>query len=470
MENSFCNTLARVFAAVFFVFIFSQCSDEEISPEIVPITSGTERESEQEIAAPPAGPLSCSSCTYIVPKDAKTVNGKKLGIKPGDVICLNAASAYGLITFEEIVGTRDNPVIVTNCDGEVTINTPGKSFSIRFNESKYFRFTGGDVDDSYGIKLTGSKSNGLVLGYLTTNFEVDHIEVYKVGFAGIMAKTDPTCDDATIRGKFVMRDVSFHHNYLHDTHGEGFYIGHSSYNGKQTDCGMRLPHVIENVKVYKNIIRNSGWDGLQISSAPKGAEIYDNIIENYGTQKNASQNSGICIGGGTGGYCYNNLIKKGTGSGISVFGIANNTVYNNIIVEAGKYGIFADERTEPGSGYRFINNTIIEPKEQGMLLYTNEVPLNVVANNIIVKTKASKESHYVGRLGSSVKINMTNNYFTKNIADVKFLNASAFNFRLAAASPAIDKGVDMSQYRVTKDFYYVSRSNGSAFDIGATEY
>src|SRR5690606_33580175 len=363
-------------------------------------------------------------------------------------------------------------VTVTNCDGDVTIKTKG-SFIVRFNNSKYFRFTGGDVEGRYGIKLTGSESNGLVMGHLSTNFEVDHIEVYKVGFTGIMAKTDPTCDDVTIRENFTMRDVSFHHNYIHDTHGEGFYIGHSSYGGKELSCGMRMPHTIENIKVYKNIVRNSGWDAIQVSSATKGAAIFDNVVENYATQNKPAQSSGICIGGGTGGSCYNNLIKKGNGPGIAVFGLADNTIHNNVIIDAGTVGIFADERTEPGAGYRFIHNTIINPKEQGMLIYANEVPVNLVVNNIIVNpgyySKAGNDA-YVARLGASVKLDMSNNYFTQKITDLKFVDAVESDFRLINTSPVIDKGRDVSKYKLTNDFYGESRLKGSSYDIGATEY
>ena len=99
---------------------------------------------------------------------------------------------------------------------------------------------------------------GLKLDGLSTNFEVDHIEVSNVSFAGIMAKTDPNCDDATIRGNFTMYDVLLHDNYVHDTRGEGFYVGNSFWDGMERSCGIRLPHEIKGLKVYNNIVEDTG--------------------------------------------------------------------------------------------------------------------------------------------------------------------------------------------------------------------
>lgn len=483
MKKNLITSITKI-CVVFFLFLaFTQCSDEErmtILPEgNPPVASDSTATDSTAIEDPSTEPsvvesnMSCSSCTYVVPDDVSLIDGEKLGIKPGDVICFNGALSYTRnLTFERIVGTPENPVIVTNCDRPATINTPGKPYAIRFNNSKFFRVSGGSTDGSYGIKITGSASNGLVLGYLATNFEVDHLEVYDVGFAGIMAKTDPGCNPESVRGNFTMRDVSFHHNYIHDTHGEGFYIGHSSYGGKETSCGFLLPHTIENVKVYKNIVKNSGWDGIQVSSAPIGAEIYDNVVENFSTANKPAQSSGICIGGGTAGLCYNNFIKDGNGSGISVFGHADNTIYNNVIINAGK-GMFIDERTEPGAGYRVLHNTIINPREQGLLIYAEKVPVNMVVNNIIINPGSydtAGERAYVGTLGSSVKLDMSNNYLTRNIAELKFVNAATFDVRLTSNSPVIDKGRDVSSYIYAKDFYSAVRLRGSAYDIGASEF
>ena len=453
-----------VFLTLITSSIFFQCAkDELIEP----------RQNSDTDARAMVSPATCSTCTYVVPATAGIVDGTVLGLKPGDVICLSAAIKYThSITFKNIIGAANNPIIITNCGGTVSLTVSGRPFNVKTSNSKYFRITGGNVNESYGIKISGSTANGLTLCELSTNFEIDHVEISNVGFAGIMAKTDPTCDDATIRANFTMRDVSFHDNYIHDTGGEGFYVGHSSYNGYATTCGIRFPHLIENGKIYKNHVKNSGWDGIQLSCASLGAELYANTIENYATKNKVYQNCGIVLGAGTGGACYDNYIKVGSGPGIAAFGLADNLIHDNIIVNPGQMGIFCDERTDPGTGFKMINNIIINPKTVGMLIYADKVPSNLVINNIIVNPGSyptNGAASYIMKL-NGVILDVSNNYTTQNIADLKFVNASGFNFRLTSSSPAVDKGRNISTYNILKDFYGATRLRGTAYDIGACEY
>jgi hypothetical protein len=464
--------LSKFVVSLILFSILIQCSEDEVlKPEAELATTPSPDPEVTGYAT--ASSVPCSSCNYVVPGNKTTIDGKALGFKPGWVICLNSDTNYPYLTLTNVVGTSSNPIIITNCGGEVTIDAPGKPFVLKVANSKHFRLTGGNVNNGYGIKLTGASTNGLVLGPLTTNFEIDHIEAFQVGFAGIMAKTDPTCDDATIRDNFTMRNVSFHHNYVHDTGGEGFYIGHTAFNGAKTSCGTRLPHVIENVQIYRNLVRNSGWDAIQLSSATVGASIAYNRVENYSTKNNPDQSGGISLGGGTGGVCHSNIIKSGNGSGMVVFGLADNLIHNNIIVNPKGMGIFCDERTAPGAGYRFVNNTIINPKTEGIRLYSDQVPMNTFINNIIVNPGSYAtmgDRAYVYLLSSNVKLTSSNNYFTRDINKLKFINPSGSNYRLNTGSPAIDKGRDISAYSITKDYYSASRLKGAYYDIGASEF
>lgn len=470
-RENFLKSVTKLMLTAIFMGMIFQCSDEELT--LTPQTSLTDSSTSSTVTTT-ATAVTCSSCKYVVPANVSVVDGKLLGIKPGDMICFNAATKYtNPLTFKNIVGTADNPVIITNCGGTVNLTVVGKPYNFKVSNSKYFRITGGNTANSYGIRISGSTANGLTLCDFSTNFEVDHIEVLKVGFAGIMAKTDPTCDINTTRGYFTMRDVSIHDNYVHDTKGEGFYIGHSFYEGYNTACGVKLPHTIEGIKLFNNKAKSTGWDGIQLSCATKGAEVYSNIVENAGVENKSSQNYGIILGGGTGGVCHSNYIKGGTGTGMAVFGLADNVVHDNIIVNPGAMGIFCDERTVPGAGYKFINNTIINPKTEGMRIYAELVPLNVVVNNIIVNPGSYGTygaSSYIMKLNKVLNLQSSNNYTTRNIADVKFANAAGFNFRLTSASPAVNKGKSISTYNILKDYYKQSRLKGSAYDIGASEY
>ncbi|HYG18875.1 MAG TPA: right-handed parallel beta-helix repeat-containing protein [Ohtaekwangia sp.] len=464
----------KICGAVFLIALLSQCSEDEQM-------LATEKSISDSITATadasPTAVASCETCTYIVPSNTYRIDGAALGLKPGAVVCLKAGNQYKTILFVNFVGTASNPITIMNCGGRVTVDGAGKSFGIKTENSKYFRITGGS-DATYGIFIKNANL-GITLDKLSTNFEVDHVEVANVGFAGIMAKTDPSCDNATIRGNFTMRDISLHDNYIHETGGEGFYVGNSFYmNGVKLSCGTRFPHAIEGVKIYNNKVKNSGWEGIQLGSATVGAEVYNNSIENYGTKNVANQRNGLQLGEGTGGLCYNNFVKAGPGNGIVLLGLGDNVIHDNIIVNAGSHGIFCDERYSPGPGFKFVNNTIINPKQDGIRIYADLVPMNVIINNIIVnpgsygsyKSPRTGDDAYVYKLSKNVKLQMSNNHFTRDINAVKFINASGSNYRLTSASPVLNKGKDVNTYNIATDFYKQSRVKGSAVDIGASEY
>jgi hypothetical protein len=458
------NNIFRRACVIFAIFCLFQCTEDEI---LKTDTEGTQGRA-----------LSNCGCTYNVPAGKHKIDGLALGIKPGAVICLQAGTAYKNLLFVNIKGTQDKPITIKNCGGSININATGMTFAMKTQQSEYFRITGTGSSAFHGIKLYGS-SLGLTLDYLSTKFEVDHIEVHRVNFAGIMAKTDPTCDNATTRENFTMRDIVIHDNFVHDTGGEALYIGNSFYQGGMiTPCGIRYPHAIEGASIYKNKVQNSGWEGIQVGSATKKVYIHSNTVENYGTRNVYNQRNGIQLGEGTGGECFNNFIKSGLGNGILVLGLGDNVVHDNVIVNAGMHGIFCDERLTPGPGFKFINNTIINPKQDGIRIYADLVPMNVVFNNIIINPGSygkypyprTGNDSYVYKLSNNVKLQLSNNKFTRSITQMKFVNPSANNYRLSVGSPAIDQGKNISTYNIQKDFYLTSRLKGGAYDVGACEY
>ncbi len=479
---TFLKALQKLTVVVTIFSVLMQCSDEDVVPssqlktEPKPIqadTTATTRDSAMFLAA------ACKDCAYVVPAGVKVVDGKTLALKPGSIIGLSSSIAYGSLEFRNIVGTREKPIIITNCGGAANIIADNKWHAIKTENSKYFRISGGETSGVYGIKVKGGEM-GLKLDGLSTNFEVDHVEVFNVSFAGIMAKTDPTCSDATIRGNFTMYDVLLHDNYVHDTGGEGFYVGNSFWDGMERSCGIRLPHEIKGLKIYNNIVVNSGWEAIQVGCAIEGTEIHHNTISNYGTVNRQHQNNGIQIGSGTGGLVYNNLINKGTGNGMIIMGTGDNVMYNNIIVDAGSNGVFCDERFTPGEGFKFINNTILNPARDGIRLYAELVPMNTIINNIIANPgtygdytgaggRTSKDA-FVYLLSPDVNVKMSNNLFAVTVDQVRFVDASRENYRLKANSPAVNDGHDISRYEIKQDFYLSTRLKGQTVDIGASEY
>ena len=408
-------------------------------------------------------------CDFVHPSGSWKIDGVDLGVQPGDVICLESG-VRGRMWIDNVVGTEAEPVVIQNCGGQVDIQTNPDTYGIAMVNSKHFRLTGsGDPNYKYGIRANEKMS----AGGLSTNLEIDHVEVYWAGFAGFMVKTDPNCDPATWRENFTMYDVSLHDNYAHNTDdGEGFYVGFTFYDGYTITCNGAeqtvYGHVIVGLEMYNNITHNTGAEGIQVGSTPVGADIHDNVVTKFGQRPFANyQNNGVQLGSGTGGRFYNNWIEDGPGNGLIVFGIADNVIYNNVIVDAGSSGVFCDERGTPtGDGFKYLNNTIVNPAGNGITIYADLVDLNHIKNNIIV----NPGEDFVKKLNNNVNVDMSNNLFADTMAEAGFRDGAGSNFRLLPSSDAVDEGTDLSGFGVVADFVGQERPYGAAYDIGAYEF
>ncbi|MEI6433460.1 MAG: right-handed parallel beta-helix repeat-containing protein [Bacteroidota bacterium] len=432
------------------------------------------------------------SCNHTITNQQLAVNANSLNILPGDTICIQAGTRdyLYLINFH---GDSLHYLVFINCGGAVIVQNNFNPFGIKIANSSFFRFTGSGVNSiKYGIRVLGTtvNSNGVSLDEKSTNFEVDHLEVANTGFAGIMSKTDPVCDLSSNRGFFTQYHTVFHDNYIHNNGGEGFYIGHSSYNGFLTNCNGQpdtlYPHEIKGLRVYNNIVENSHLDGIQIGCATEDCEIYGNTVTGYGASAIAAQNSGIQLGGGTTGKCYNNFLSGGTGTAIMVFGTGNNIIFNNIIYNIGLtffpddptkrvHGIFVDDRTTiPGRYFNLVNNTIVNVKTDGIRFSSLLSANNKINNNLIIHP-GSLGSYSVPALSyiylsSGVNVVQSNNYTNPFMTNVHFRDTLAGNFRLRADSPARDMGTDVSLMGINFDFDNLFRPYTSLFDIGGYEY
>jgi hypothetical protein len=416
-------------------------------------------------------------CNITVKSTQFSLDGKVTPVKPGDVICLEAGTR-GRIIIKNIVGTAANPIIIKNCGGPVIVSNDPAATSSTFlvQYSKYFKITGtGDNKTLHGIQVQNGQ-NGLVLSELCTNFEVEYVEVRNTKFAGVMAKTDPICADSmTWRRNFTMYDISLHHNYIHDITGEGFYVGNSFYASGApglSACASRNPdsHKIINARVFKNNVKRSGVEGIQVGCAIEGCKIYDNVIDSLGLNPfEPNQDNGLQLGEGTGGLCYNNWISNVVGNGLICLGIGDNLIYNNVIYKTGESGMFVDDvaAAKFGTGVKLINNTIINPTNNGIRIYTDLLDLSYIYNNIIVKQSVTSADPYIKTLNSNVKLDQKGNYFVSDITKVMFMNPANLDFRIKAGSPAISAGVDVSSMGITTDLNNYTRN--LPYDAGAYE-
>ncbi|RFZ84339.1 right-handed parallel beta-helix repeat-containing protein [Mucilaginibacter terrenus] len=404
---------------------------------------------------------------YTVQPSQWYVDGKD--ILPGTIVSIPAGTR-GALLLKNFHGTEANPIVIVNKGGTVNITAAATaSYGFKTQNCQYFKILGnGDASSKYGIAVTGGNI-GMTMDALSTDFEIANVEVRNSGFAGIMAKTDPTCDQATWRGNFTMKNVVLHDNYVHNTGGEGFYVGNSFYaNGVQTSCGKVMPHDVVGVKVYNNQVDSTGCEGIQVGSAIADCAIYNNVVNFPGLSPFASgQNNGIQLGEGTGGKCYSNIVRNAPGAGIIVLGLGDNTVANNVIINSGMYGIFADSRYTPGPYFRFVNNTIINSKTAGIRLNSTTIPMNVVANNAIV---SSLNNNAISRMNTSVKLTSASNYIGADVSALEYTDLDGGDFTLLPSSPLIGAGTDVSVLGISLDLSGLQRitvSTSSTFNIGA---
>ncbi len=352
----------------------------------------------------------------------------------------------------------------------------------------------------YGIYISRvGNGTGVTVDNYSTDFEMENVEVANIPIAGIYIKTDPfyanDCSYAH-RDNFTMKNISVHDCYIHDVEDEGMYIGSSKYTGTtitgtvsgyNDHCGSTsvLPHIIEGVRVYDNIVEDTGWDGIQVSSTTKDCFIYNNVIRNDSYKETQFQMSGILIGGGSNCDCYNNKIYDGKGDGIDILGLGNAKIYNNLIVRAGasyhpsdppttwqKHGIWIGHvSTTAGSQTLIYNNTIVGPRSFGMKLTNPNISSYKVYNNIIVDPglfETLGENAYIN-ISAGVNFESSNNQVASTISSVGFVNSNSDNYDLIGTSPAVNTGMNLLGFGLSFDIDDRVRPFAGFYDIGAYE-
>lgn len=263
------------------------------------------------------------------------------------------------VRFVGIQASAANPVLVSG--GDITVDSK-LSYGVKFDSCRHFIFASCDI--------TGGNI-GVTLEKRTTDFELRYLNVLNSGAVGILAK-----DDSALRGQFTMTG-KIHHCQVEKSGTEGIYVGNSHWSeGKAHECA--------DVWIYENIVKDSGWDAIQLGSCPKGARIFSNHVFNAGVKNGVNQRNGIQVGEGTGGLCYKNTVEGANGNGIILLGPGNNMVYDNELSGCQENGIFANTRGPvSGSGFKIFGNTIDSPKVDGIRLYGKDVEHQVMQNKII---------------------------------------------------------------------------------------
>ncbi len=186
--------------------------------------------------------------------------------------------------------SMSDPLVITNYGGQVRIGGLGHYYVFPLGGGSGWVLTGrydpvsqtghpdftGHADGAYansqgtyGIYINDEHTDesahdvsGLGVGGGATQFELEFVEIARTGFAGITVKTD---DD----GDALMSDVRIHDLYIHDTGGEGMYIGSTQ---------SQPQHKFENLEIYNNRVLRTALETIQIGQLGDGVNVYNNVF------------------------------------------------------------------------------------------------------------------------------------------------------------------------------------------------
>ena len=406
-----------------------------------------------------AASIQCDDCDYIVGLKQQVIDGKKLAIKPGELICLSGKiGTYDRLTFINLNGTPESPIQIKNCDGLATIDSD-QAFGMKIRKSEHIEVLGnGDARYLYGIKISTKKGFYLTFEDFTTEFKVAQLEIAgknagkpdgNSGFAGIGIKTSPyqNCElfQNTRDASWTMKNVIVEHCYIHDTGGEGLYIGHGFYNGRiEKQCtDTTYSHSIHNLSISNNIIQNVGYDGIQIKNADKSCQVSNNYINGFGLRNENGHNEGLFIGEGTTGTFTNNIIMNGSGHGIQLQGMGDIIIANNIVINVDDHGFYAASgphayRLTDGF-FHVYNNSFIDFKKCGFAFFNNDGGVKRLHNNVFASTTKSLQ-----RKGA--QLDSSHNIFTNKVAAFRTLDEGTGKYSLIQNERMIGKGLATSEF------------------------
>ena len=253
---------------------------------------------------------------------------------------------------------------------------------------------------------------------------------------------------------------------------------------------------------YGNVVRNniiyncSSGAGISLDSRPQSG---DDILEGFLCEKNKIYNCQYGIG----------IRKSLTGAGMEGQShTSNGIIINNVIYNCTgtpwSYGLLIENSQDTYnltlSNILLANNTIVNCSAGAVGFGAGYVQYNSIEikNNIFYNTYSSAAEVWIKNTQSLPAINLDHNlYYSTNggsdlnvegisfslsqfkVANIlqevngisgnpQFTNLSGFDFSINENSPAVDRGLTLSN--VTDDFNGNLRPAGAGYDIGAYEY
>lgn len=282
------------------------------------------------------------------------------------------------------VRSADRPLVITNQGGQVQVgpNDPGAGYIWSMGGGANWVLTGrydpdsktgdaafpghrcGDYAGSrgkYGFLSDDAFAKGqyLHMGIAVggaTDFELEYLEIFRSGFAGIRILNQLEAGDPPM----PMNDVRIHDNYVHDVDGEGFYLGWT---------GAPPSNLLGKLQVYNNRIVRTGNEGLQIQNLGDGTEVHHNTVafaalhwRDNGLGKYQDNNSQVQVREGTI-ELHHNVFMGGASNLLNFFsgpesgdGARDVTFHDNYFADTLSLGGYLGGTSEAGSTYTFKGN------------------------------------------------------------------------------------------------------------------
>jgi hypothetical protein len=212
-------------------------------------------------------------------------------VQPGSLLRVRGSISQNFVFFN-FQGTAEAPIHIIN-DGLVQ-NTDA-SWLLHLTNCRHVIIDGfGDDSVPYGFVLDNATDNGSQAFWIRfytqganvaaapTDIEVFGVHVRRAPGTGLQVTTDG--GDTFNRDTWQMDDLHIHHNLIEDVGLEGFYIGY------YTDGVTPPPFKMYSSRIYRNIIRRTGWDCLQVSNSVN-LELHHNDARDCGTLDVSNQRS-----------------------------------------------------------------------------------------------------------------------------------------------------------------------------------
>jgi parallel beta-helix repeat protein len=363
--------------------------------------------------------------------------------------------------FEQIItryaGAPGQEIVVTSYNGRATIDGSNFSWTVGGNQNQGLIELRHSFVKLNQLRVVNSKNTGIVLD--ADNLTIENCEVGETQRHAISTDTRRQTNYPGLSGTMI-RNTLIRNNTVYRAvlKGQGY--------------GQAISLIADGFTISGNTVRDNLTEGIDIWLGARHGEVVDNIL--YGNAK-----PGIYIDGAS--YIrvhrnrvYNNLKGIGITSEDINYSTSYVWVYNNLVYDNTDAGLFIwDDSCNPGycgsQNILLTNNTLVNNK-LSVYLGGNGNSAEIM-NNVGYSTGSSLYSN-----STNSTYNVHNNVWLNG--QTSFVNATAKDFHLTSASPAINAGSPITLlfddlgnvFSVDSDFDKLARIVGSAIDAGAYEY